>query len=1003
MADQAAHLSSALHTGRVPIPRFKSGEISPNAWNRAEQQLKAAFISQGCPGAWSSTPCVTDPDNEDSDVNKLDDNKEKIAQHNSALALLTASFSQNKQLTAIINRSITVGWQNGRTWDIFDRLQKKFKRFNKAGRQQRMAQMEAIQMGKNDNPQDMFDEVHDIIRLDDQANPDGVPTSNERIRDIIESKLPREYLIAIEHAESKDQREQLANYTPQVRPPPDDAAAGAAHTVPAITYEPMSIDVLEEAVMDHYYFLNKNRPFEATLAAVAPQRNYHSANKPHAAPHQYITHHAAKHCYYCHKDGHTEAECRKKKNDRSNKKCTHCGSNTHTVDRCFQLHPHLRMQGGNKHMNGRRGNRPNNNSFNSRRGNNNNLPAGYRGPYRQGQPRGGPRAVPRRAGGGGYEYNVANIDNRAEFVLASVEATQRAPKKVTFADRIAKSHEDRITQHLKAGAEQTITVARQHDAFDQLFNDVSDSDSFIDMSDDGSEEQSYNTEMVSDGSLNGLDAISLTTNMSGTSSLFNEVTLYNSESTSTHPLNNELRDTSSSKADESTLDASVPAELDGPFDQSNNSLFEGQDGQTTDTLLNNWREHQRVGPRVHNPNMFCEDCRVYGHTRDRCARNQAMDGVNQWHARLNESDEPGNENNGQDQESESQESENIFPIDIDQDDATDTGSLPGLVDRDAYDGDDDVYDGEYTVTSGSTQDTEASTSHNWEQQDESSVIQVRNELDNNIDVGPLPDEVVITHEEALPTFNRAHSDYAQQITSVSQTAERPLIDTGATQNVTQVVTPERQRNAPAPEVRTQLAIRQGWTTASPDAADEPSTVARQVSLPVTLQVAEEVMTPGPHLGNADELQRMIDEQRSRNYRVYRANVESLNRGQAFIRTLELEGQLDTVPRAQQELVLTNMDFVRPNDAERILGHALHLCPNECRQVWFKLRQLSPSNRWEGATLRNLTPEENRHRVCYRHCRQMWQQMANLAEQNGTFFPPMRNGVPDFRDGQHPDE
>ena len=120
-----------------------------------------------------------------------------------------------------------------------------------------------------------------------------------------------------------------------------------------------------------------------------------------------------------------------------------------------------------------------------------------------------------------------------------------------------------------------------------------------------------------------------------------------------------------------------------------------------------------------------------------------MDGVNQWHARLNESDEPGNENNGQDQESESQESENIFPIDIDQDDATDTGSLPGLVDRDAYDGDDDVYDGEYTVTSGSTQDTEASTSHNWEQQDESSVIQVRNELDNNIDIGPLPDEVVI--------------------------------------------------------------------------------------------------------------------------------------------------------------------------------------------------------------------------------------------------------------------
>jgi len=1002
MADQAAHLSSTLHTGRVPIPRFKSGEIDPNAWNRAEAQLKAAFTSQGCGGAWSSTPCVADPDNENSDVNKQEDNKERIAQHNSALALLTASFSQNKQLTAVISRSITTGWSNGRTWNIFDRLQKKFKRFNKAGRQQRMAQMNAIQMGKNDNPQDMFDEVHDIIRLDDQANPNGVPTSNERIRDIIESKLPREYLIAIEHAESKDQREQLANYTPQVRLPAADAAAGAAPIVPAITYEPMSIDVLEEAVMDHYYFLNKNRPFEATLAAVAPQRNYHLNGNQIG--------NQAKHCYYCHKDGHTEAECRKKKNDRSNKKCTHCGSNTHNVDRCFQLHPHLRPQRGNKHMNGRRGNRPNNNSFNSRRGNNNNMPAGryrmpagYRGPYRQGQPRGGPIAMPRRAGGGGHEYNVANIDNRAEFVLASVEATQRAPKKVTFADRIAKSYEDRITQHLKAGTEQTITVATQRDAFDQLFNDVLDSDSCIDMSDDDSEEQSHNTEMVSDGTLNGLDAISLTTNMSGTSSLFNEVTLYNSESTSTHPLDNELRNTSSSKADESTLDASVPAELDGSFDQSSNSLFEEQDGQATDTLLNSWREHQRVGPRVHNPNMFCEDCRVYGHTRDRCENNQAMDGLNQWHARLNESDEPDNGNNGQDQESESQESENIFPIDIDQEDATDAASLPDLVDRNAYDGDDDVYDEEYTVTSGSTQDTEASTSHNWDQQDESSVIQVRNELDDNIGIGPLPDEVVITHEEELPTFNRSHRDYAQQNTSVSQATERPPIDTGATQNVTQVVTPERQSNSPAPEVGTQLAIRRGWTTASPDASDEPPAVARRVSLPVTLQVAEEVMTPGPHLGNADELQRMIDEQRSANYRVYRANVESLNRGQAFIRTLELEGRLDTVPRAQQELVLTNMDFVRPNDAERILGHAIFMCPNECQQVWFKLRQLSPSNRIDGATLRQLTPEENRHRVCNRHCRQMWQQMADLAAQNGTFFPPMRNGVPDFRDGQHPDE
>ena len=183
-----------------------------------------------------------------------------------------------------------------------------------------------------------------------------------------------------------------------------------------------------------------------------------------------------------------------------------------------------------------------------------------------------------------------------------------------------------------------------------------------------------------------------------------EVTLYNGESTSTHPLDNELQDKSSSKADESILDASVPAKLDGSFDQSNNRLFEEQDGEVTDTLLNRWREHQRVGPREHNPNMFCEDCRVYGHTQDRCAWNQAIEGLNQWHARLNESDEPDNNNNGQDQESEGQESENIFPIDIDQDDATDTNTYEDKINPvdDAYNGDEDVYDGEYTVTSGST-------------------------------------------------------------------------------------------------------------------------------------------------------------------------------------------------------------------------------------------------------------------------------------------------------------
>ena len=85
MADQAAHLSSTLHTGRVPIPRFKEGEISPNGWIRAESQLKAALIGQGCTGAWSSTPCVTDPDAADAALNTRGaDDRALITQHNSA-------------------------------------------------------------------------------------------------------------------------------------------------------------------------------------------------------------------------------------------------------------------------------------------------------------------------------------------------------------------------------------------------------------------------------------------------------------------------------------------------------------------------------------------------------------------------------------------------------------------------------------------------------------------------------------------------------------------------------------------------------------------------------------------------------------------------------------------------------------------------------------------------------------------------------------------------------
>ena len=97
----------------------------------------------------------------------------------------------------------------------------------------------------------------------------------------------------------------------------------------------------------------------------------------------------------------------------------------------------------------------------------------------------------------------------------------------------------------------------------------------------------------------------------------------------------------------------------------------------------------------------------------------------------------------------------------------------------------------------------------------------------------------------------------------------------------------------------------------------------------------------------------------------------------------------------QHLVGVHAYDVPPNDAERILAHAMHLCPQVCRYVWFHLRQLSAVTRREGATLAPLSPEESRRRVCTRNCRQMWQQMADEAAQQGTFFPPMRNGIPDF--------
>ena len=109
MAQQAANLSSQLHTGKVPIPRFKSGKITPSEWIEAELQFKAALTSQQCKEAWNTTPCVADDTAEDAAANTRGDaNKKKIEQCNAAIALLTASFSQNKSLTARGQRAESV-------------------------------------------------------------------------------------------------------------------------------------------------------------------------------------------------------------------------------------------------------------------------------------------------------------------------------------------------------------------------------------------------------------------------------------------------------------------------------------------------------------------------------------------------------------------------------------------------------------------------------------------------------------------------------------------------------------------------------------------------------------------------------------------------------------------------------------------------------------------------------------------------------------------------------
>ena len=106
MAQQAANLSSQLTTGKVPIPRFKAGLITDAAYNEMELQLKAALTSQQCGDAWSSIPCVADDSAANAAANTGSDAGRKgIVQADAAIALLIASFSQNKSLTSVIKRS----------------------------------------------------------------------------------------------------------------------------------------------------------------------------------------------------------------------------------------------------------------------------------------------------------------------------------------------------------------------------------------------------------------------------------------------------------------------------------------------------------------------------------------------------------------------------------------------------------------------------------------------------------------------------------------------------------------------------------------------------------------------------------------------------------------------------------------------------------------------------------------------------------------------------------
>ena len=160
-------LNQQLATRKVSIPRFPSRTIISKDWVLTQPQLTAAIVSQRCKTAWSEVPDVVNADNHPD--NKVDNaTRARVATCNKCVALLTASFALNPQLTAIIIHTMTNKWPNGQMWLIYKykRLHQRFMQNDKARRQRRIAQMTALEMNTGDNPQNLFDAIQVINRYE---------------------------------------------------------------------------------------------------------------------------------------------------------------------------------------------------------------------------------------------------------------------------------------------------------------------------------------------------------------------------------------------------------------------------------------------------------------------------------------------------------------------------------------------------------------------------------------------------------------------------------------------------------------------------------------------------------------------------------------------------------------------------------------------------------------------------------------------------------------------